>query len=68
LSRHHSGLSQDDLSASADLEFPGYGFNGRDHVIDDDSLLLRSVVVEAGRPALEGLEAEGEGVLPRGEA
>lgn len=37
-------------------------------MIDDDSLLLGSVVVEAGGPAFEGLEAEGEAILSRWEA
>lgn len=32
-------------------------------MVDDDSLLLGSVVVEARRPAFEGLEAEGETIL-----
>lgn len=60
---HHPSLPEDDLSASSDLELPRFWLNSRSHVIDDDSLLLRSVVVEAGRPSFEGLEAEGEAIL-----
>lgn len=36
-------------------------------MIDNDSLLFRSVVDKAGRPSFEGLEAEGEAVLSWGE-
>jgi hypothetical protein len=32
-------------------------------VIDDDTLLLGCIVVEAGRPSFKGLKAEGERVL-----
>lgn len=37
-------------------------------MVDDDTFLLRSVVVETRWPAFEGLEAEGEGVLPWGKS
>ena len=60
----YSGLSEDDLSPTLDLELRGNWLNSSDHVIDDDSFLLRAVEVEAGRPSLEGLEAEWEAVLP----
>lgn len=60
----YSGLSEDDLSPTLDLELRGNWLNSSGHVIDDDSFLLRAVEIEAGRPSLEGLEAEWEAVLP----
>ena len=61
----YSGLSEDDLSPALDFELWGNWLNSSDHVIDDDSFLLRAVEIEAGWPSLEGLEAEWEAVLPR---
>lgn len=57
---HHSGLSEDDLSTSHDLEGVGNRFDGSNHVIDDDTFLLRGIVVEASRPTFKGLETEWE--------
>jgi hypothetical protein len=37
-------------------------------MVDNDSLLLRSMMIKTGRPAFEGLEAERKGVLPWREA
>ena len=37
-------------------------------MVDDDSFLLRGVIVKAGRPSFEGFEREGKGILARGES
>ena len=68
LALNHSCFSQNDFPATSDLEVPRHWLDRTQHVVDDDSLLLWSVVVKTGRPPLESLEAEGEGVLSRREA
>ena len=65
---YHTSFTQSDLATILELELFGDGLDGHGHVVDDDSLLLLRFVLETGRPSLERLEAEGEGVLARREA
>lgn len=65
---YHTGFTQSDLATILELELFGDGLDGHSNVVDDDSLLLLRFVLETGRPSLERLEAEGEGVLARREA
>jgi hypothetical protein len=64
LTGNHTRLSENDFPSSHDLELGSERLDGGHHVVDDDSLLGGSVVIEAGGPPLESLEAEGERVLP----
>jgi hypothetical protein len=61
-------LSKDDFPSSLKFKLTGQWLDGCSHVVDNDALLLWSIVNEAGGPSFEGLEAEGEAVLTRGKA
>ena len=65
LRSHQSGFSQDDFPTSDDPEIRGHRFDSSQHMIDDDSFLSRSAVIEWSRPPLESFKTEGEGVLSR---
>ncbi len=51
------------MPAASDSELTGLRLDGCSHVIDDDSFFLGSVMIEACRPSLKGLEAKGEAEL-----
>lgn len=64
---YDTGFTQSNLTTIFQLELFGDGLDGHGNVVHNDSLLLLRFVLETGRPPLEGLEAEGEGVLARRE-
>jgi len=62
--RHYSSFSQYDLAAALNSELWGDWFNSSSHMINDDSLFLRSIMIEAGWPTLKCFKAKGERILP----
>jgi len=63
-----SGLSKNDLSSSLNLELRWKRLDRSHHMIANNSFFCWCIVVKTGRPSLESFEAEGERVLPWGEA
>lgn len=65
LAGQDASLTQGDLATVLELELLVLGLDGHAHVVDYDTFFALREVLETGWPPLEGLEAEGEAVLPR---
>jgi hypothetical protein len=68
LGLNHSCLPEHNLTTALDFELRAQGLDSSSHMIDDNSLLLRCMIIEWCRPPLKSLKTERETVLSRWES